>query len=157
MLRNLAQPGHAGGFEPDVGVEAAGHGAVDDGLLLFVQQRDQLFLRPDVALDPTVGVVEEADDGILLIMGRFRKRLALQKLHWNPHPVSHDAVTNPDQTFLERLGLEHSVQISRNIRLRAPSEYIINRAQTTHVAGQSHRTDYDVHAVNYDVVRLNNL
>ena len=33
MLRHLPQPVHAGGLEPDVGVEAARDGAVDDGLL----------------------------------------------------------------------------------------------------------------------------
>ena len=33
---------------------------VDDGLLLLLQQRDQLLLGADVAPDPPVGVVEEA-------------------------------------------------------------------------------------------------
>ncbi|MDP2869326.1 MAG: hypothetical protein Q8O08_10900, partial [Methyloversatilis sp.] len=37
VLRNIAEPGDAGGFEGDGGVEAAGDGAVDDGLLLFVK------------------------------------------------------------------------------------------------------------------------
>ena len=34
-------------FEADVGVEAAGDGAVDDGLLLLLQQLDQLLLGAD--------------------------------------------------------------------------------------------------------------
>ena len=63
MLRHVAQPLDAGGLEADVGVEAAGDGAVDDGLLLLLQQLDQLLLGADVAPDPPVRVVEEADDG----------------------------------------------------------------------------------------------
>ena len=47
----------------DGGVEAAGDGAVDDGLLLLLQQLDQLLLGADVASDAPVRVVEEADDG----------------------------------------------------------------------------------------------
>ena len=62
MLRHFPQPLHAGGLEADVGIEAARDGAVDDGLLLLLQQRDQLLLGADVAPDAPVGVVEEADD-----------------------------------------------------------------------------------------------
>src|SRR5581483_8626741 len=69
MFRHIAQPLHAGGFEADVGVEAAGDGAVDDGLLLLLQQLDQLLLGADVPPNPPVRVVEEADDG-----GLFGKR-----------------------------------------------------------------------------------
>ena len=63
MLRHIPQPLHAGGLEADVGIEAAGDGAVDDGLLLLLQQLDQLLLGADVTPDPPVRVVEEADDG----------------------------------------------------------------------------------------------
>jgi hypothetical protein len=45
----------AGGFEGDVGVEAAGDSAVDDGLLLLVEQRDEL-LRPNRPLNPPVRI-----------------------------------------------------------------------------------------------------
>ena len=37
MLRHIPQPLDAGGLEADVGVEAAGDGLVDDGLLLLFQ------------------------------------------------------------------------------------------------------------------------
>ena len=70
MLRHVAEPLHARRLQPDVRVEAAGDGAVDDGLLLLVQQRDQLLLGADVAPDPPVRVVEEADDGCLLVERR---------------------------------------------------------------------------------------
>src|SRR5680860_1874819 len=63
MLRHIPQPLHAGGLEADAGVEAAGDGAVDDGLLLLLQQLDQLLLGADVAPDPPVRVVKKADNG----------------------------------------------------------------------------------------------
>ena len=74
MLRHVPQPLHAGGLEADVGVEAAGDGAVDDGLLLLLQQLDQLLLGADVAPDPPVRVVEKADDGGLFREGWDGKR-----------------------------------------------------------------------------------
>ena len=72
MLWNLADPGDAGGFEFGVGIEAAGDGAVDDGLLLLVEQSDELALGADEAVDLPVRVVQEADDGELLV--RWRER-----------------------------------------------------------------------------------
>src|SRR5665648_450637 len=63
MLRHIPQPLHARGLEADVGVEAAGDDAVDDGLLLLLQQLDQLLFGADVAPDPPVLVVEELHDG----------------------------------------------------------------------------------------------
>ena len=69
MLRHVAEPVDAGGLEGDVGVEAAGDGLVDDGLLLLLQQGDELALGVDVAADAPVGVVQVADDGGLLLEG----------------------------------------------------------------------------------------
>ncbi|HEX3529258.1 MAG TPA: hypothetical protein VH988_19550 [Thermoanaerobaculia bacterium] len=43
---------------------------MNDGLLLLVQQCDQLLLGANVAPDTAVGVVEEADDGGLFGKGR---------------------------------------------------------------------------------------
>ena len=63
------EPLHAGRLEADIGVETAGDGAVDDGLLLLLQQLDQLLLGVDVAPNPPVHVVEEPDDGGLLKEG----------------------------------------------------------------------------------------
>jgi hypothetical protein len=74
MLRHITQPLHTGGLEADVGVEAAGDGAVDDGLLLLLQQLDQLLLGADVPPDPPVRVIQEADDGDLFINGWKRYR-----------------------------------------------------------------------------------
>src|SRR3989442_6337654 len=69
MFRHFTKPLHAGGFDADVGVEAAGDGAVDDGLLLLPQQLDQLLLGADVALDPPVSVIQEPNYGGLLGKG----------------------------------------------------------------------------------------
>ena len=69
MLRNVAEPVDAGGLEGDVGVKAAGDGVVDDGLLLLLQQGDELALSVDVEADAPVGVVQVADDGVLLLEG----------------------------------------------------------------------------------------
>ena len=46
-----AQPLDAGGLEADVGVKAASHGPVDDGLLFLLQQCDEPPLDADVPLD----------------------------------------------------------------------------------------------------------
>ena len=67
MLRHLTQPLHAGGLEADIGIEAAGDGAVNDGLLLLLQQLDQLLLGVDVAPDAPVRMVEKSDDGGLFL------------------------------------------------------------------------------------------
>ena len=68
MRRDVAEPGDAGGLEWDVGVEAAGDGAVDDGLLLLVQQPNQLPLGADEAVDLPVRVVQKPHDGRLFVL-----------------------------------------------------------------------------------------
>lgn len=66
MRRHIAKPLHAGRLERDVRLEPAGDGAVDDGLLLLVEERDQPALRLDGAADAAIGEIEESDDGGLL-------------------------------------------------------------------------------------------
>ena len=78
MVRHVPQPLNAGGLVGRIGltgadIDAARDGLVDDGLLLLVQQRNQLILRPVEAPDAPVGVVEEANDGGLFGEGRNRK------------------------------------------------------------------------------------
>ena len=67
MLRHVPKPVNARRLRPYVRVEPARDGAVDRGLLLLVQQRDQLLLGADRAADPPVGVVEEAGDSVFEI------------------------------------------------------------------------------------------
>src|SRR5690606_10755560 len=71
-------------------VESASHGLVDDGLLLLLQQLDELLLRPDVAPDASVRMIEEADDGGLFV--RWGNG------HWNTaHPVDREVpLTDPN-------------------------------------------------------------
>ena len=45
------------------GIYPTSYGLVDDGMLLLLQQRNQLLFGADVAPDAPVGVVEETDDG----------------------------------------------------------------------------------------------
>ena len=47
-------------------------------MLLLVQQRDQFFLHAYVAFDPPVGVIEEANDGVLFGEGWKRHRNGAQ-------------------------------------------------------------------------------
>ena len=49
MLRHVAQPLHAGWLEADIGIEAARNRAMNDCLLLLLQQLDQFLLGADVA------------------------------------------------------------------------------------------------------------
>jgi len=51
VLRHIAEPFDTGGFEADVGVEAAVAGSVDDGLLLLLERLDQLLRVKDEAPD----------------------------------------------------------------------------------------------------------
>ena len=74
-LRQVVQPLDAGEFVGRVGlagadVDPACDGLVDDGLLLLLQQRDQLLLGADVAPNAPVGVVKEANYGSLIAYGR---------------------------------------------------------------------------------------
>ena len=76
MLRHLPQPFRAGVLVGRVGLAGADvdltrDGLVDNGLLLFLQQCNQLLFGTDVAPDAPVGVVEIADDGGLLGEGRY--------------------------------------------------------------------------------------
>ena len=66
MRRNIPQPRNAGGFEGHSGVQATGDGAVDDGLLLFVEERNDFALGADGALQPPASPLKEAHDGGLL-------------------------------------------------------------------------------------------
>ena len=78
MLRYITDPLDAGGFEGDTGVEAAGDGTVDNGLLLFLQQLDQLLLGADVLPNPPVHVIEESNDGGLFGEGWKKYCYSLQ-------------------------------------------------------------------------------
>ena len=62
MRRHVPEPLHAGGLVGRVGpagadVHLARHGLVDNGLLLLLQQRDQLLLGADVAPNAPFGRV----------------------------------------------------------------------------------------------------
>ncbi|OQB85174.1 MAG: hypothetical protein BWX88_02013 [Planctomycetes bacterium ADurb.Bin126] len=105
MLRYVAEPFDAGGFEFDGGVEAAGDGLVDDGLLLFLQQPDQLPLRRDVLADPPVGMIQETDNRGLLGERGDRNLHTLYRVMGEPvssHAVRLYMVLVRDSPTLER-------------------------------------------------------
>ena len=73
MLRHIPQPLHARGLEADVGIDAAGHGSMDDGLLLLVQQRYQFLFGSDVAPDSPVRMGDKTNNGRLFWKRRERQ------------------------------------------------------------------------------------
>ena len=91
VLGDVAEPVDAGGFEGGVGVEAAGHGPVDDGLLLLVQHLNQ---PPSIANEPAdpggVGV-KVIGDGLLLFTRRRAGRHPLKVLPVEPVAILDDA------------------------------------------------------------------
>ena len=66
MLWNVAEPGDAGGFEGNGGFEATGDGAVNDGLLLLIEQRDHLPLCPDRPFQSPVRPIQKPYNRYLL-------------------------------------------------------------------------------------------
>jgi hypothetical protein len=69
MSRNVPKPANAGRLEFDIWVKATGDGAMDDGLLLLVQQRNLLALGANGAVDIPVRLVQKPHDGGLLVGG----------------------------------------------------------------------------------------
>src|SRR5450756_2321417 len=62
MLRYVAQPRDARGFEAHAGVQAARDGPLDDGLLLLRQQLDQLLPRTEGVRHLLVSMIQVPHD-----------------------------------------------------------------------------------------------
>ena len=152
MLWNVTKPRDTGGFEGDGGIEAAGDGAVDDGLLLLVEQRDHLPFRPDRPVQPPVRPVQKSHYRRLFGGRGDRKRFTLQELHRNPHPVRENPVANADEAQLKRLRGEDGRQVSRIVRVEPPSKDVVDRTKAADISGAANRTDDDIHAIHDDVI-----
>ncbi len=63
---HITEPIHAGRLEADVRVKPARHGAVDDGLLLFVEKFDESLFVSDETVDAEVIYINESNDDRLL-------------------------------------------------------------------------------------------
>lgn len=80
MRRYLSESVHTGVLVRRVGpagadVDLDGDSAVDEGLLVLLQEFNQLLLGADVAPYPPVHVIEEADDGGLFGEGGHQQRI----------------------------------------------------------------------------------
>jgi len=80
MFRHVPEPLHARGFEADVGIEAASDSAVDDGLLLLLQQLDHLLLSQDVPPNPPIHIIKKPHDRDLFVNGRKARMNSLEVL-----------------------------------------------------------------------------
>ena len=97
---------------------------MDDGLLLLVQQHDQCPLRPDVAVDPSVDVVEEADDNDLLGHGRNQNRNLTQLVEVEPEAHFHYS-SRPTLELLQiKLGPKEVMVIIRVQIMHLPKDII---------------------------------
>jgi hypothetical protein len=65
MIRNITKPLDARRRKPNVRVKCTSYRSVDDGLLLFFQQLEQLFLGPDVPPDSPIHIIEVPGDMLL--------------------------------------------------------------------------------------------
>ena len=84
---------------PGAHVDLTRNGLVDNGLLLLLQQRDQLLLGADVAPDAPVGVVEEAHDGGLFWQrresdGHSTHELPISARHLRPECRAVDCIND---------------------------------------------------------------
>ncbi len=86
MLRNLAQPFLAGGFERGAGVEAAGDDAADEGGALFFQQRQHAFLLGNQSVDAGGFAVEVVGDNRLIF---DRRNVNLKRTNEVPTGARH--------------------------------------------------------------------
>ncbi len=108
MLRYLGQPFEAGGLHGCVGIEAARHGAMDDGLLLFVQEFDQPLLGADEAAEFGCLYSKEAAECYLLIWRWDRQLCTAQSNVVNVLPLSNPSYEkrqggNKSRRFKEEL------------------------------------------------------
>lgn len=67
VLRHIAQPLDSRGLETDIRIETPGDSMVGDGLLLFLQQLDQLLLGRDCPQDASIRMIEKLYDGSLFV------------------------------------------------------------------------------------------
>src|SRR5579871_2019073 len=138
MLRHVPEPLHPRRLEPNVRIEPAGDGAVDDGVLLLLQERDQFLLGSDVAPDPSVRVVEEADNGGLILWRgtwerSFEKPLVRQLEARDPNAF------RPELKLpIERHRAHKFVDVRRVIRIRRTQPvYAVSGADDAVIAGNA--------------------
>src|SRR6266536_745677 len=77
VLQHTCEPRQSRRLERHIGLETLCHSAMDYGLDLLFQELDQLLFPADVAPDPSIYVVDVANNGILLLIRRYKNRYAL--------------------------------------------------------------------------------
>ena len=75
-------------------IDLPGNDLVDEGLLVLIEQCNQLFLGADVLLYPAVHVTEEAGDGGLFGWGRYRNSKLSNNIRVNVWLPSTNALVN---------------------------------------------------------------
>lgn len=78
MRWNVTDPLDTRRLERSIRIKPARYRPLDDGLFLLVEQRDQLALGADEAVNLAVGVTQEAHDGGLFI-GRRQQNWHIKK------------------------------------------------------------------------------
>src|ERR1700676_2553557 len=103
MFGYVAEPFYARWFELHVRVEAARYGAAGGGLLLLVQERDELTLSFNISLNLMIREIEIMNDSVLL-RNRWEWHLELQEHVWiEPQPTINDARGNHfEEVFIKR-------------------------------------------------------
>ena len=156
MCWNRAEPEDAGVLEGDGGVEAAGDGLVDDGLLLLFEQRDELALGGDGSVDAVVGMGEVLDDRRLLGDRRNERFKAVKVIGVEAEPTVHHS-RREGLDSIPVLGRAEEAVVVPRVRGRAERVHAVGRTHDPLVAGDPETPIPSQHDVHHKVVEFDPL
>lgn len=91
MLQYILDPFHTARLEPDIGIELADHGPIDNVLLLLLEQLDQPLFFADESLGLVDECIQESGNMPLFFNRRDNRRHTLEILLIKPVAVFHNA------------------------------------------------------------------